>query len=83
MDGKTLALSSQSPNVKVAGQHYDNLPGIMSAAVEERITKQGFEVERLRENTYARWAYNAWGYSELGKRIEDKRFLDHQPELFS
>jgi hypothetical protein len=85
MDGKTLAFSSQSPNAKVAGQHYDNLAPLMSQAVEKRIQDQGFEIDRLRDNTYARWAYNAWGYSELGKRLttEDKRFLDRQPELFA
>lgn len=86
MGGKTLAFSSQSPNVKVAGQHIDNLPEIMSDAIRNRIIAQGYDPERLRENTYARWAYNAWAYNQLGKSMEPfetKRFEHDQPELFS
>lgn len=84
-DGKTLAFSSESPSLKVAGQHIDNLAPIMRDAVYEKIVNHGFDPDRLRHNTYARWAFNAWSYSELGKSLamEDKRFLHDQPELFT
>lgn len=85
MDGKTIAFSSQSPSAKVAGQHIDNIAPIMRDAVEQKLIDQGFNPERLRDNTYARWAHNAWAYSELGKKltVEYQHFYNEQPELFS
>lgn len=85
MDGKTIAFSSQSPNRKISGQHVDNLPEIMRDAIEQKIIAQGYDPDRLRENTYARWAYNAWAYAELGRELTQRGIVfDHQqPELFS
>jgi len=84
MEGKTMAFSSQSPNAKVPGQHVDTLPPIMREAVEQKLRNQGFDSERLRDNTYARWAYNAWGYAELGRAMpQDKVFQNQQHGLFA
>lgn len=83
MEGKTLAFSTESPNYKVAGQHIDTLPEVMRDAIEARLIEQGFDPQRLRTNTYARWAYNAWGYSEFGKKTSlDKTFINEQHALF-
>lgn len=83
MDGKTLAFSSQSPNAKVAGQHIDTLPPVMREAIEKRLLDQGFDPARMRDNTYARWAYNAWGYAEFGRKQPlDKTYLNQMFSLF-
>ena len=80
----TIAFSTQSPNRKVENQHIDTLPPIMRQRVEARLIEQGYDVTRMRENTYARWAYNAWAYAELGRRMESKalHFQNAQQELF-
>lgn len=83
MDGKTLAFSSQSPNAKVAGQHVCTIPEIMREAVFKKLTDDGFDPERMIADTYPRWAYNAWAYSELGKRKGDQPFLNQQNGLFT
>lgn len=80
----TIAFSSLSPNRKVENQHIDTLPPIMRARVEECLRRQGYDETRMRENTYARWAYNAWAYAELGRSMESKelKFINGQEELF-
>lgn len=80
----TIAFSTQSPNRKVENQHIDTLPPIMRQQVEQTLIGQGYDVNRLREVTYARWAYNAWVYSELGKSMEGKvlNFKNAQGELW-
>jgi len=83
--GKTIAYSSQSPNLKNAGQHIDNIPEIQREAIDREIMNQGYDPQRLRDITYSRWAYNAWAYAELGRELtaRDPRFDNQQPELFS
>lgn len=80
----TIAFSTQSPNRKVENQHIDTLPPIMRERVEQALINQGYDVNRLREVTYARWAYNAWAYAELGRSMEDKvlNFKNAQGELW-
>lgn len=80
----TIAFSSQSPNRKVENQHIDTLPPIMRARVEEVLREQGYDETRMKENTYARWAYNAWAYAELGRSMETKpfQFINAQEELY-
>lgn len=80
----TLALSSQSPNAKVENQHFLTLPPVMQDRVRKVLEEQGFDVQRLMDVTYSRWAYNAWAYAELGRSMESKpfRFDTGQQELF-
>lgn len=80
----TVAFSTQSPNRKVENQHIDTLPPIMRQRLEQTLIDQGYDVNRLREVTYARWAYNAWAYAELGRSMESKvlNFKNAQGELW-
>ena len=84
LDGKTYAVSSQSPNAKVANQHMDTMPEPLTAALESKIQARGFDPDRIRHNTYSRWALNAAEYAWMGKRMPlDKTFKRDQPELWS
>lgn len=76
----TLAFSTQSPNAKVENQHIDTLPPIMREAVERRLIEQGYDPQRLKEVTYARWAYNAWAYAELGRQLNTKPLIFHNEQ---
>ena len=80
----TIAFSSKSPNAKVENQHIDTLPPALRAAVEARLIEQGYDVNRLRDVTYARWAYNAWAYDKLGRGLagRDAKFENLQETLF-
>lgn len=84
MDGKTIAFSSKSPNARVAGQHVDTLPTIQKDAIDARLVSQGFDPTRMRENTYSRWAYNAWQYAMMGLDIDRRgvTFINEQQGLF-
>jgi hypothetical protein len=82
MDGKTYAVSSESPNMKVANQHIDTLPPLLQAELERKIIERGHDPVRLRENTYARWSYNAEEYARLGREMAAMQFTLGQPELF-
>lgn len=82
LDGKTYAVSSQSPNAKVAMQHIDTLTEPMTAALESKIRERGFDPERIRHNTYSRWALNAAEYSWMGRKIDTPAFKKEQPELW-
>jgi len=85
LNGKTIAFSSQSPSRKQANSHIDNVAGVVRDAVEAQLIAEGYDPERLRDNTYARWAYNAWAYAEMGRTltVRGTTFDNDQPELFS
>jgi len=80
----TIAVSSKSPNAKVQNQHIDTLPSELTQAVEQKLIAQGYDPQRMRDVTYARWAYNAWAYDKLGRDLEgrDARFQNQQETLF-
>lgn len=80
----TLAVSSKSPNAKVENQHIDTLPPDLRRAVEDRLIAEGYDPVRMRDVTYARWAYNAWAYDKLGRDLEgrDAKFENQQETLF-
>lgn len=81
---KTIAFSSKSPNAKVENQHIDTLPEPLRHAIEAKIMRQGYDPQRLRDVTYARWAYNAWAFDKLGRDLEhrDHQFFNEQEGLF-
>ncbi len=80
----TIATSSKSPNAKVENQHIDTLPDDLRRSIELRLISEGYDPVRLREVTYARWAYNAWAYDKLGRELEgrDAKFENQQENLF-
>jgi len=84
LDGKTIAISSQSPSRKNANQHVDSLPPIMRDAIERKIAGMGYNADRLREIQYSRWAFNAEQFVNMGAALSHGRTFDQeQPELFS
>ena len=77
------AISARSPNVKVEGQHIDTIAPILRERLEQELTTCGYEMARMRDLNYPRWAYNVWAYTELGKMMDDdKPFVINQEELF-
>ena len=85
LNGKTLAVSSQSPNRKNVNQHIDSMPPIMREAIERKLIDMGYNPDRLRDVQYSRWAFNAEQFVHMGQEIKDRQIVfDHQqPELFS
>lgn len=84
-EGKTLGFSSQSPSRKLVNQHIDSMPQIMRDAIERKLFGMGYNPSRLREIQYARWAFNAEQFADMGRDIKARGVtFDHQqPELFS
>lgn len=69
----TLAVSKQSPDAKKYLRHVDTLPPIQRQAIEETLSSQGFDLERLQNEYSARWAYNCWYFTYVNEEIlEDK-----------
>lgn len=84
LNGKTLAISSQSPSRKNANQHIDSMPPIMREAIETQIRGMGYDPDRLRDIQYSRWAFNAEQFANMGRdQAKGKTLLLDQPELFS
>lgn len=84
MDGKTMAVSSQSPSRKNANQHIDSMAPIMRDAIETRLIGMGYDPNRLRDIQYSRWAFNAEQFAQMGRdQLRGKTFENEQPELFS
>lgn len=83
-EAKVINVSNRSPNMKMEGQHIDNLPPIQREAIEAKLREAGVDLERMRETYLSRWCYNIWAFDQLGKnhlRI-DPTFKAEQPVLF-
>jgi hypothetical protein len=83
--GKVVSISERSPSRKVAGQHVDNLPEIMTSDLIKELESYGVDVKRARETYLARWAFNLWAFGELGENVINRgesRFKATQPLLF-
>jgi hypothetical protein len=80
--GKVVSISERSPSRKVAGQHVDNLPEELSAPIIAELESYGVDVKRARETYLARWAFNIWSFSEIGRNIPDHAFQPEQELLF-
>lgn len=83
-EARVINVSDRSPQLKIEGQHIDNLPPIQREAIEAKLKACGVDLSRMRETYLSRWCYNIWAYDQLGKaRFEDDpRFIRAQPELF-
>ncbi len=79
-----FAISARSPNVKIEGQHIDTMAPIYRKAFENELERTGFDLSRMRDLNYPRWAYNVWAYTELGRMMTalEKPFVVNQEELF-
>jgi len=82
--GKVISVSMHSPNRKVAGQHFDNLPEAMTAPLRQELEGYGLDVDRAREIYLARWAFNIWSFSEINKMYDNQTstFQESQIGLF-
>jgi hypothetical protein len=82
-DYGTLAMSTVSPALKEANRHYDTLNPAHKEVWRKAIEGLGFDIDRLKEQTYCRWTYNMWAFLEINRRtnIANKVFKA-QPVLF-
>jgi hypothetical protein len=87
-EARNINVSERSPQRKVAGQHLDNLPEEQRIAIIQRLESEGLDLTRARETYLARWCFNLYMYSKLGKMIADEKmrapkpFERAQPGLF-
>jgi len=80
--GKVVSVSHRSPSRKVAGQHIDTIPEVMSASIKRELESYGVDLERMQENYLARWTFNMWAFTEMGRGITDHPFKMEQQLLF-
>lgn len=82
--GKQIDISSQSSRRKQLWQHIDSLPKLQRQALEDEIALEGVDPQRLRDNYYSRWAWNAWAFPTYVKRRGGgiDRFVPEVMELF-
>jgi hypothetical protein len=68
---------------KQRNQHLDTFAPVVTDHIEQQLIAQGYDPERLRNITYARWAYCAEAYADFGRSMpKDRIFKLQQPELF-
>lgn len=84
LNNKPLNCSSDSPMRKRPNQHLDTFAPIITDHIDQQIVAKGYDPERIRDITYARWAYCAEAYTQFGNALsKDRIFTLHQPELFT
>lgn len=79
-----ICLSSNSPNRKEQGRHFNTFTKLEQEALRERFFKVGYSVEELAESYMSRRCYCMQTFAELNRRFgdADKKFEITQPELF-
>lgn len=81
----TLPVSVNSPAAKQYNRHLDTLPELQRQALVERFTREGFDVDRLRDSYLSRWAYNCWSFGHMNETLLNDgsdTFKDPQIGLF-
>jgi hypothetical protein len=82
-NAKPMNCSSDSPMRKLHNQHLDTFAPMVTSHIDQQLVAMGYDPKRLRDITYARWAFCAEAYTDFGRSIpKDKRFVLQQPELF-
>lgn len=71
-DGKTVAISNQSPSRRQAGQHYDTVSPIERSVLEAEVNQRGFDIQRMHETYLARWCWNLNSLDEINYLLERK-----------
>ena len=79
--GKSLMISSRKGSVKQEGDHFDNITPAQREYVRKLIEDDGFSADRMREEHYARGAYNMWAYTVLNDRINASLKPFHLPQM--
>lgn len=75
-------VSEQSSFRKKLNQHIQTFSEPEKFALMEKIAELGFDVSRLSELYYSRWAYNLWAFQEEGEKSTLEDFSLDQPTLF-
>lgn len=77
-------MSEKSSSRKIEGQHFDNYPKMQQDAIRGIIEGFGGDVERLRSEYIARWAWNIWAfpYWVRDKEYEGDKFIGDQMRFF-
>lgn len=83
-NGRTLAVSNNSPMRKRKNQHYNTLSKSERKEVLRMVEELGFEMDRLQTNYISRWTFNLHAYTLMNKKYENKKnkFILQQPTLF-
>jgi hypothetical protein len=86
-EARVINVSNQSPQRKVEGQHITTLPPILRQAVEDKLTNEGVDLERMQETYLGRWTYNMFAFDKLGKIVSEEKgsepkFIPDQLGLF-
>lgn len=82
-DYGVIAISSNNPNRKQEGRHFNTFSSLERYTLETAIEKVGYTLDELQNFPYARWAFNMWSFAELGRRsVRTKPFYAPQPGLF-
>lgn len=75
---KQVQISARSGQRKVFGQHLDTFSPVEIKAVEKEIESFCCDPDRMRDNNYARWAWNSWAFPYA---VRDKKFESDRLEI--
>lgn len=84
-DFGALAVSTNSPARKQYNRHFDTIPEPQRQAIVQMLQEKGFEIDRVKEEYLARWAYNCWAFTHINETLLDGKsdiYQAMQPELF-
>lgn len=77
-----MPVSTASPAAKQLNRHVDTIPALQREGLVQRITDQGFDMERLQVEYISRWSYNCWAFTNMNETIlNDKSEVFHNPHL--
>ena len=71
-----LDVSSKSSRRKIPNQHLDSMSPLETKRIEDEIRAFCVDPDRLRNNYFSRWAWNAWAFPWYArdKHYETDRF---------
>lgn len=71
-----LDVSSKSSRRKIPNQHLDSMSPMETKRIEDEIRSFHIDPDRLRDNYFSRWAWNAWAFPWYAKdkHYENDRF---------
>jgi len=78
-DVGVIKVSSASPRKHDAGQHITTLTDIERQYIESKVTGQGFDLERLANIPYGRFAYNLWAYEQIDIDVNRRKAIEGNP----
>lgn len=83
-DGRSFAVSAQSPNRREHQKHFLTISPHERQAVLATLAPYGINLERAATIPYSRWAFNAGMFTIIGEdaSMEDPKFILEQEGLF-